>query len=70
MSGDGGGPFRVEAVDPVGFGVQVGLLAAGEDDLGAVLGQDLGDRAADAPAGAGDKRDPPGQVETGGCGHD
>jgi len=32
------------AVDPLGFGVQVSLLAAAEDDRRAMLGEDLGNR--------------------------
>ena len=41
-----------------GFGA-----AGGEDDVGAVLGEDEGGAAADAGAAAGDDRDPAGEVE-------
>ncbi len=70
MSRDGSRPLGVLRVDTLGFRVQVGLLAAAEDDLGAVLGQGAGDRAADPAAGSGHERDAPGKVEKGARGHD
>ena len=70
VGGDRGRLLRVLGIDPLGFDVEVRLLAAGQHHLGSVLGQDLGDRAPDAPAGPGHQRDSPRQVEEGACGHD
>jgi hypothetical protein len=49
--------------------VEVRLLPAREDDLGALLSERFGDRAADAPARPGDQRNSSGQVESGAFGH-
>ena len=59
VGGDRHGLLRVQGVDPLCFSVEVRLLAAREDDLGSMLGEDLGDRASDATAGSGHQRDTP-----------
>src|SRR5207248_159843 len=59
VGGDRHGLIRVQGVASLCFSVEVRLLAAREDDLGSMLGEDLGDRASDATAGSGHQRDTP-----------
>ena len=67
----GDGDRRLVAAGAIdrGCDLRAGLrLARGDHDLRAVLGEPLGDRAADAARRAGDDRDAPGQVEKAGQG--
>jgi hypothetical protein len=64
MRGDRHGPFRKSRIDPLRLDIEVCLLAAGKDHLSALLGQRLGNGAADAATPAGDERDPPVEAES------
>ena len=57
VGGDGEGLLWKLRIDPSRLNVEVGLLAARQDDLSALLGQRLRNRTADAPAGARDDSD-------------
>src|SRR5690606_4614942 len=68
MAGDGGGlaAFRD---DGVGHGLAAFDLAARDDHMGTLLGQQSGDGFADAAAGAGNESDLAVEVEQVGLGH-
>ncbi len=53
-------------VDSLSFGVEASLLPAGQNYLGTLLNQRLGDRTAYAAARAGNQRDPPVKAESAG----
>ena len=63
VGGDRDRPFGEALVDARGLAVEVGLLAAAEDDRGTLLGQAFGDRGTETPAGSGNDGDAPGKVE-------
>ena len=57
-------PARWPSADePIGGGGELRLVAAVEHDLGAVRGEALGQREADALAGAGDESAAAGEIE-------
>ena len=58
VRGDGCGGAGMGVVDALRLRVEVGLFAAREDHFRAAIGERVGDRAADAAAGAGDYRHP------------
>ncbi|MCY1551506.1 hypothetical protein D9M68_878420 [compost metagenome] len=68
MAGDGGG-LATLCDDGVGNGLAALDLAAGNDHVGALLGQQLGDGFTDAAAGAGNEGDLAVEVEQSGLGH-
>jgi len=68
MAGDRGGLATV-GDDGVGDFLAVVDLAAGNDDMGALLGQQFGDGFTDATAGAGNEGDLAVEVEQLGLGH-
>ncbi|MCY1180435.1 hypothetical protein D9M73_208770 [compost metagenome] len=68
MAGDGGG-LAAGGDDGVGDVLAAFKLAAGDDHVGALLGQQFGDGFTDATAGAGDESDLAVEVEQLSLGH-